>query len=287
MSLKRRIYGLPAMRLYRELRTARLAARPVETAYGFRFAGNPTYLRPDWEPNERRIILGLLPKIAAFIDVGANHGFYTALAAKAGVQTVAIEPEEGNLRFLKSTVAANRFGTEILPLALSDTPGVLNLFGDGDTASVVEDWAGTDLTFRQLVPTNTLDNLLAVRWPGKRLLIKIDVEGAEAQVLAGAISMIARTPRPYWLIETFPNVFGSSEKTSAFLQVFDAMRDYSAFVADEALTPVTREMIEAWAADPALPGRGGSNFLFVAKENVTDLPLTAENRPLAPTHSAG
>jgi FkbM family methyltransferase len=272
MSLKRRIYGLPAMRLYRELRTARLASRPVETSYGFRFAGNPAYLSPDWEPHERRTISALLPRVAAFIDVGANHGFYTALAAQAGVRTVAIEPEEGNLRFLKSTVTANGYRTEILPLALSDAPGVLNLFGDGDTASVVEGWAGYSNAFRQLVPANTLDNLLSARWSGERLLIKIDVEGAEAQVLAGASTTIARTPRPYWLIETFPHVFGSTEKSAAFLAVFDAMRTYSVFLADEALTPVSPQMVEAWAADPRLQGRGGSNFLFVSPDDAADIP---------------
>ena len=278
MSLKRRLYGLPVMRLYRELRTAKLASKPVDTAYGFRFAGNPAYLSPGWEPNERRIITSLLPKVAAFIDVGANHGVYTALAAHSGVQTVAVEPEEGNLRFLKATVASNGFSTEILPVALSDTPGVLTLFGDGDTASVVQGWAGTNQSFRQLVPVNTLDNLIAGRWPDERILIKIDVEGAEARVLAGAAATIKRTPRPYWLIETFPNVFGSDEKTSTFLQVFDAMVGYSVFLANGRLTLVTREMIEAWAADPRFKGRGNSNFLFVAKEDAQDLELTAENR---------
>ena len=47
MSLKRRIYGLPAMRLYRELRTAKLASMPAETPYGFRFAGNPSLQMPE------------------------------------------------------------------------------------------------------------------------------------------------------------------------------------------------------------------------------------------------
>jgi FkbM family methyltransferase len=286
MSLKRRLYGLPVMRLYRELRTAKLASKPVDTAYGFRFAGNPAYLSPGWEPNEQRIVTSLLPKVTAFVDVGANHGFYTALAAHAGVQTVAIEPEEGNLRFLKATVAANRFPTEILPVALSDAPGVLDLFGDGDTASVVQAWGSTRPSFHQLVPANTLDNLLGARWPNERILIKIDVEGAEARVLAGAAAMIARTPRPYWLIETFPNVFGSNEKTSAFLQVFDAMAGYSVFLANGRQTPVTPDLIEAWAADPRFKGRGNSNFLFVPKEDAENLELTAENRPLALMHSA-
>jgi FkbM family methyltransferase len=157
------------MRLYRDFRTAKLASDPVETAYGFRFAGNPAFLSPGWEPNQRRIITALLPKVAAFVDVGANHGIYTALAAHAGIQTVAIEPEDGNLRCLKATIAANGFPTEILPVAISDASGVLNLFGDGSTASVVQGWAGNTRTSHRLVPANTLDKLLAARWPGERV----------------------------------------------------------------------------------------------------------------------
>lgn len=271
MSLRRRLAGLPVMRLYRDFRTAKLASDPVETAYGFRFAGNPAFLSPGWEPNQRRIITALLPKVAAFVDVGANHGIYTALAAHAGIQTVAIEPEDGNLRCLKATIAANGFPTEILPVAISDASGVLNLFGDGSTASVVQGWAGNTRTSHRLVPANTLDNLFAARWPGERVLIKIGVEGAEARVLAGASAMLARNPRPFWLVKTLPNVVGTKEKTSAFLEVFEAMDGYSVFLANGRLTAVTRDMIETWAADPRFKGRGNSNFLFIAEDDVGHL----------------
>ena len=278
MFLKRRLAGLPVMRLYRDLRTSKLASGPVETAYGFRFAGNPAFLSPGWEPEERGIITALLREVPAFIDVGANHGFYTALAAHKGVQTVAIEPEDGNLRCLKATIAANAFPTEILPVAISDASGVINLFGGGDTASIEQEWAGNSRSDRRLVPANTLDNLFAARWPGERLLIKIDAEGSEARVLAGAPEMIARSPRPYWLIETVPTVLRPKDKASAFLQVFDSMVGYSVFVANGRLSPVTREMIEAWATDPKLKGRGNSNFLFVATEDVQSLELTVQQR---------
>ena len=203
MSLRRRIYGLPIMRLYREMRSSQLSERRVSTDLGFSFAGNPTYLDPAWEPAEKRKLAVMLPNVAAFIDVGANHGFYACLAAQAGVPVVAIEPEAGNLRYLKSNVRHNDFAVEIFPVALADRPGIADLFGDSDTASLVPGWHGVARHFRQSVPVNTLDNLIATRWAGERLLIKIDVEGAEDQVLAGARQLIARQPHPYWLIESF------------------------------------------------------------------------------------
>jgi FkbM family methyltransferase len=203
MSLRRRIYGLPVLRLYREMRASQLSERRVNTELGFSFAGNPTYLDPAWESAEKRKLAHLLPTVAAFIDVGANHGFYSCMAASAGVPVVAIEPESGNLRYLKSNVCQNDLVVEVFPLALSDQPGIAELFGDSDTASLVPGWHGVARHFRQSVPVNTLDNLIACRWAGERLLIKIDVEGAEGHVLEGAKQLIARQPRPFWLIESF------------------------------------------------------------------------------------
>jgi FkbM family methyltransferase len=203
LSLKRRIYGLPFFRPYREFRSGRIAAHPVETAHGFRFAGDPIYLDPSWEREELELILRLLPRIGAFIDVGANHGIYCCHVAQRGTPVAAIEPEDGNLRILKANLS--QFDqAEVFPIAVSDRPGIFDLYGDGDTASLHPDWVGTSKTFRQLVATNTLDNLFAHRWRGTRLFIKIDVEGAEEQVLAGAAELLLRNPKPYWLIEAFP-----------------------------------------------------------------------------------
>jgi FkbM family methyltransferase len=261
LSLKRTIYGMPFMRFYREMRTAQLASRFVDTGLGFRFAGNPHYLSPSWEAHEKRIIGDYLSQVSVFIDVGANHGFYSCLAAMAGAEVAAIEPEEGNLRFLKSNVAANGLAVEIFPMAVADKPGTLELYGDGDMASLIPGWAGSRAAFRQIAPVNTLDNLFAGRWPDRPLFIKVDVEGVEAAVLKGASDLIRRRDA-IWLIETFPTSFGGAA-SPGFRDVFELMQGHLVFLADEKLTPVTGEMIEAWAMDPSRPGRGGSNFLFV------------------------
>jgi FkbM family methyltransferase len=203
VSLKRRIYGLPLLRYYREFRTAQMAGRFVDTSYGFRFAGSPDYLDSDWEPAERALIGSLLPKCAAFVDVGANHGIYSCLAAQSGIPAAALEPEEGNLRILKANLSQFE-NAELFPVAASDRTGILDLYGDGPTASLQSGWAGARPMFRQPVAANTLDNLIGHRWSGGRLFIKIDVEGAEDRVIAGASELLHRSPKPYWLIETFP-----------------------------------------------------------------------------------
>jgi len=246
------------MRLYREMRAAQLASRFTATEFGFRFAGNPYYLTPQWEPHEKRILSQCLAKADLFIDVGANHGFYSCLADSLGVAVAAVEPESGNLRYLKSNVLENDLEIEIFPVAVTSRAGVMSLFGDSDTASLVPGWTGYSTHFRQMVPTNTLDNLFADR--DGALLIKVDVEGAEGDVLAGALGLIKRGAT--WLIETFPESFG--DRPSPFRDVFQTMLDagYSAYVADDKLTEVSPSMIRAWADDPLLAGRGGSNFLF-------------------------
>ncbi len=264
--MKRRIYGLSIMGACREYRSSQLAGVSVETDYGFQFAGNPTYLQQTWEPNERQIVSVLLPTIDVFIDVGANQGFYSCLAAHAGKDVAAVEPESSNLKFLKSNVARNGFNNvEIYPLAMSDKPGVLQLYGDGDTASLVSGWLGTSSAFCQAVPTNSLDNLFADRWAGKRLFIKIDVEGFEEAVISGANALIAREPTPIWLIETFPEMLdGSGRQNPGFMSTFKTLLSsgYRAVLVDKAQMPVSFDVVKTWYADPSTRGLGGSNFLL-------------------------
>jgi FkbM family methyltransferase len=201
-----------------------------------------------------------LPLVDVFVDIGANQGFYSCLAARAGKQVVAIEPEEGNLRFLRANANANEFDIEIYPVAVGARPGNANLYGDGNTASLKQGWLGVSTYFRQAVPVETLDNLIGDRFAAERLLIKIDVEGGEHPVLRGARSLIERKSSAFWLIETFPT--GSGE---AFADVFHLMwaAGYIAQMADEHLTEVSSEMVQDWAdgADFTV-----SNFFFTHKD---------------------
>lgn len=204
VSLKRQIYGLPLLKAYRLWRARQIARTPRLVREGFCFASYDMAFTDDWEKEERALVAQHLPSCAALVDVGANNGFYSLLAVHLGKPALAIEPDAGNLVVLRANCQGKP--VEIVPAVLTEAEGQTVLFGDGDMASLDPDWQGVGRHFRQPVEALTLDGLLLDRWPGERLLIKIDVEGAEALVLRGALATLRRDPRPMWMIEMLPNL---------------------------------------------------------------------------------
>ena len=136
-------------------------------------------------------------------DVGANVGLFTfAAAGLAGPMgtVVAAEPDiwlAGNLR---RAVRWNPAAAEVIvvPAAISDTLGLSDFMvaNSARAVSYIGPAIGTALTGgvreRQMVPTLTLD-CLADTLPLPDVL-KIDVEGAEALVLAGASRVLKAGP---------------------------------------------------------------------------------------------
>lgn len=244
------------------MRSASLARAHRQHPLGFRFAGTENFFRQDWEVEQRRIIGRELETAEIFIDVGANQGIYSCLAASLGKVVVAVEPEPGNLEFLLANVAANEFDVEVFPLAATGKPGRGTIFGDAETASLVDRWFGNAHSFAQTIACNSLDNLFADRWPGRRKLIKIDVEGFEGQALEGAARLIRSSPSPTWLIESGPEMLGDDPQPNAgFPRVFQLMFDagYSAHRIDTGAR-VEPADVAAMIADPASAGIG--YFLF-------------------------
>lgn len=262
--VKRMIYQLPIMAPYRERRTDRLSRRFRDHPLGFAFAGRDSFFRETWEPHERAIITDALRDTDVFIDVGANEGIYTCIAAARGVHVCAIEPEPGNLKFLTSNVQRNGFAhVEVFPVAVSSDPGVASFYGDGVIASLSPQWHNWRPSFSRLTPVNTLDNLFAGRWPDKRLFFKVDVEGAEIEAMAGAAELLGRTVRPRWLIEIFPALRDAARSPNPhFRTLFEQMfaLGYGCTRVDTR-SPVTMADVSGWAAAPAQRS-GGFNFLF-------------------------
>lgn len=160
------------------------------------------------------------------IDVGANIGLYTLLASTlvgpAG-RVVAIEPSSENCRLILLSLDANQAeNVELLPLALDRGRGWSNLSGhfgsngglvSGDAASLTSGWS-------EIVPTFALDDLVE----GPVDFLKIDVEGAEGRVVAGA-QRILETSRPVIAtelsLEMLPRVSGISGEE--YLEGFEAL----------------------------------------------------------------
>ncbi len=122
-----------------------------------------------------------------FVDVGANVGTYTVLAAGvAEADVLACEPVGSTYARLARNIAINELGPRVrcAQVALSDRSGLVVMTTGLDTMNrVVTGSQG------QSVPSMTLDSLVGDREPS---VLKIDVEGHEDAVIAGAVRTLAR-----------------------------------------------------------------------------------------------
>ena len=146
-----------------------------------------------FEPAESRLMRKLLGPQDTFIDVGAHIGWYTTLAARCvgddGL-VIACEPYPPNVATLKDNLLLN--GTKnvrLVEMALGSGNGVLSLSYDSDSgATTALDWGPSK---RIEIPMTTLDEVAAEVMAVT--LLKMDVEGWEAQILRGASATLERT----------------------------------------------------------------------------------------------
>mgnify|MGYP000061752300 CR=1 FL=1 len=139
-----------------------------------------------------------------FIDIGANIGFFTIIAAQKFNNVLSFEPTPISLSHLRDNIKLNEIeNIEIFECALSDKLGRLNLnvnpLNSGGnslnnfSSSMIEkssrnDWTSFD------VDVKTLDNILL----NKKItinsldLLKIDIEGHEVPALKGSINTISK-----------------------------------------------------------------------------------------------
>jgi FkbM family methyltransferase len=162
-----------------------------------------------------------MERVDRFIDVGADLDFQTCLAPKGGKPVVAFEPQQQNRQCLLKNLRANGWEAEVFPLALAEQPRLLKLDGaSGPSASIIKGWAGNASHHQTPVPVSTLDVVVGRRSSGEQLLIKIDVEGAERQVLGGASDTVGRLPKPIWTIEVCLDEFHPEGANPAFRETF-------------------------------------------------------------------
>jgi len=127
-------------------------------------------------------------KEGVFIDIGAHIGNYTIMVAKklekkGGV--ISIEPEKNNFNILLKNIKLNKL-RNIIPLnvACFSKKTILKLYLEEGIKSGSHSIYGQGKYER--VPSQTLDEIVKELKLEYVKLIKIDVEGAEAEVLKGA-----------------------------------------------------------------------------------------------------
>lgn len=148
------------------------------------------------------------------IDIGAHVGFHALVAARCvgpTGQVIAVDPQPYNADRILTNSALNGLDNIVVVVAAAGAkPGFIELHNqkasDKARLTALGDGVG-DLPARFEVPLITLDELAGRRGLARVRLLKIDVEGYEAEVLAGAAETLRVTD--HVIFECLPDTDGS------------------------------------------------------------------------------
>lgn len=169
----------------------------IGSAHGI-LAGNMSYT------GEKDVIKRFVREGDVAFDIGAHLGLYTLPMSNSvgkGGSVYAFEPNHELLPSLRKTVSSLE-NVELLPLALSDKAGVVDLFVPEDASMAsLSDWTEGMGVYKTRCEMATLDDLLEQGKIRRPQFIKCDVEGAEFGVFNGGRSMLNREDAPILMFE--------------------------------------------------------------------------------------
>lgn len=142
----------------------------------------------EWEPFETELVQRFLQPGDVFVDIGANIGWYTIIAASrvgARGRVYAFEPARENFELAARNVALNGLRNVTLErLAVGDRPGSASLFLSDDNLGDHRLFAVDDRRSSETVAVTSLDTYFADK-AGPLRLVKMDTQGSEARIFAG------------------------------------------------------------------------------------------------------
>ena len=176
----------------------------------------------NWEPLETEIARRLLPNFGLFIDLGANIGWYSALARQVmprGSTVHAFEPDPRNFDLLVENARGNEaVRVHAVAAAVSDTIGSASLYHSagnlGDHRLYASDEDRPSIT----VPVTTLDAYFGGR-PLPPCMVKMDTQGSEPSIFRGGRSVLSPADRlSAFLVEFWPyGMSNAGEDIDAFI----------------------------------------------------------------------
>jgi FkbM family methyltransferase len=186
--------------------------RYKETAFGREFVipiinGRKTYVSEPWMAEVIAKLFSIAP--GAFIDVGVNLG--QTLLKVGGLsperEYLGFEPNPACADYAAQLALVNKLPYIVIPAGLGSRTTVLQLqiYRNEDTdpsASLVEGFR-ENVVGTKTVVTIALEHLPPKLVPDEIAIIKIDVEGGEADVIS-AVRPLLETKRPFLLLEILP-----------------------------------------------------------------------------------
>ena len=206
-----------------------------------------------WEPLETELICRLLPLFTMFIDVGANIGWYTAIAQRVATHRTRIfsfEPEPNNFALLQRNCA--RLWpwprTTLVQKAASDRDGAIQLHLSPSNQGDHRIYSSEESRPYVTVPVTRLDTFFR-NAPLPPSLLKSDTQGSEPRILRGGRRVLSpNLASSVLILEFWPHgVAASGEKVEAFIDEL-AKLPHQPFLIDNQqmkLLPITWEVLVA------------------------------------------
>jgi FkbM family methyltransferase len=181
-----------------------------------------------YELATRNLIERILRKGDLFVDIGAHWGLFTLQAAThpAGeIEVISFEPELVNALILTENIAKNNL-TEIVTVVCAACGHQFDLAPLTTNSTMGHSIRGVGLPPNAIrgptkwVPLITLDGALAhlQKEPEQRVVLKIDAEGFEPQIIAGAKSLL-RSGRVALIIWEYGDAFVEGRERGAIVEM--------------------------------------------------------------------
>lgn len=193
-------------------RIVRLSAGPVLSVTLLEAHWRHLYFYGTYEKGVTAVFRALIKPGMTVLDIGANAGYYTAIAADLVGPTgsvYAFEPDPGSFARLRATVSLNGFVDRVkaFSYAVSDTDNdEISLYTtcneEGKAlASIVRnhDWGHYDYSVQ--VKTISIDSCLLSNGVERVDIVKVDVESAEILVFKGMANTLACRPPGALIVE--------------------------------------------------------------------------------------
>jgi FkbM family methyltransferase len=212
------------------------------------------------------------------IDMGANIGYFTMLAARMvgnKGRVIAFEPTPYNAERLKEHFALNRITTpmDLEVAGLSDADGELAMNMGKSSNQMLNSFAETRFEADPvIVPVYRLDRYMERRGIDRIDFVKIDVQDWEYQVLAGCKGVLEDSNRPWMAVEFQANTL--YRRPVPMIQAVRLLADYGYVL----------YWVEPHGRFTRLPASlplRGNNLLLTIPERVAELGDLPETMTLA------
>ena len=215
------------------------------------FIGATIKTTRSYEPHVTTQVVSKLKEGDVFVDLGANIGYFTLMAAAIVGQkghVHAFEPIKGNVELLAKSLEENAFqNVTIYPIAVAEerTTFKLDLCGSASNSRVLDlsESSAVEDELEHIVEAYPLDEVL--KECSRIDTIKMDIEGAEARAWMGMKEIVQRF-EPEIIFEFSPNLLrpiSHIEPTTFLTKIMKT--DYELYAIDnESGQLVTMEMPE-------------------------------------------